>query len=127
LVRKRRRSKTPHACFLYCVSIESIEALRRRFEIITRVRTGIVNLDQMIGGGLPEGYCYLLLGGPGAGKTTFGVQYLVNGILNQSETGIYVTLDEPPFSVRNNMRENFGWDLPSLEDKMKLAIVDASP
>lgn len=100
---------------------------RRRCKISSRVKTGILGLDKMIGGGLPGGYCYLLLGGPGAGKTTFGVQYLVNGILNQSETGIYVTLDEPPFSVRNNMRENFGWDLLNLEDKMKLAIVDASP
>jgi len=81
----------------------------------------------LIGGGLPEGYCYLVLGGPGAGKTTFGIQYLVKGILEYGETGIYVTFDEPPFSFTNNMRENFGWDLSRLEDKQELTIVDASP
>lgn len=95
--------------------------------ITSRTRTGIIGLDEMIGGGLPEGYCYLVLGGPGAGKTIFGVQYLVNGILDDNETGIYVTFDEPPFSIRNNARENFGWDLSSLENKSKLAIIDASP
>jgi len=58
-----------------------------------RVKTGITNLDRILGGGLPEGYCYLLLVGPGAGKTTFGVQYLMNGITENDETGIYVTLD----------------------------------
>jgi len=93
----------------------------------SRVRTGIAGLDQMIGGGLPEGYCYLVLGGPGAGKTTFGVQYLVNGILDHKETGVYVTLDEPPHSVVNNMRDGFGWDLLSLEARLQLAIVDAFP
>jgi len=92
-----------------------------------RVKTGIANLDRIVGGGLPEGYCYMLLGGPGAGKTTFGLQYLVNGIADDDETGIYVTLDEPPFSIVNNARENFGWDLISHETKLKFAMVDASP
>jgi KaiC/GvpD/RAD55 family RecA-like ATPase len=92
-----------------------------------RVKIGITNLDRVLGGGLPEGYCYLLLGGPGAGKTTFGLQYLVNGIMDSDETGIYVTLDEPPYSIVNNARENFAWDLIPHETKHKLALVDASP
>ena len=92
-----------------------------------RVKTGITNLDRILGGGLPEGYCYLLLGGPGAGKTTFGLQYLMGGITENDETGIYVTLDEPPYSIINNARGNFGWDLISQETRHKLAIVDASP
>ena len=78
-----------------------------------RVTTGIKNLDRILGGGLPEGYCYLILGGPGAGKTTFGIQYIMNGITESDETGIYVTFDEPPYSIVNNARENFGWDLIS--------------
>jgi len=92
-----------------------------------RVTTGIKNLDRILGGGLPEGYCYLILGGPGAGKTTFGLQYLMDGITERDETGIYVTFDEPPYSIVNNARENFGWDLISQKTKHKLAIVDASP
>ena len=92
-----------------------------------RVTTGIKNLDRILGGGLPEGYCYLILGGPGAGKTTFGLQYIMNGITESDETGIYVTLDEPPYSLVNNARENFGWDLISQKTRNKLAIVDASP
>ncbi len=92
-----------------------------------RVTTGITNLDKILGGGLPEGYCYLLLGGPGAGKTIFGLQYLMNGITESDQTGIHVTLDEPKFSIVNNARESFGWDLIAQETRHKLAIVDASP
>lgn len=92
-----------------------------------RVKTGIIGLDQIIGGGLPENYCYLVLGGPGAGKTTFGIQYLVNGILSGDRTGVYVSFNEPPISIIMNAMNNFGWDLLSLEAKMKLAVVDASP
>jgi len=91
------------------------------------VRTGIIGLDQVIGGGLPEGYCYLVLGGPGAGKTIFGIQFLYNGIVNFGESGVYVTLDEPPLSVVNNARNSFNWDLFALEDSSRLAVVDASP
>ncbi|HMK83718.1 MAG TPA: ATPase domain-containing protein [Candidatus Bathyarchaeia archaeon] len=39
-----------------------------------RVKTGIQGLNELTEGGLPRGFSLLLLGGPGTGKTTFGVQ-----------------------------------------------------
>jgi predicted ATP-dependent serine protease len=41
--------------------------------------TGIEGFDLITGGGLPRNRTSLILGGPGAGKTVFALQTLVNG------------------------------------------------
>mgnify|MGYP001062105553 CR=1 FL=1 len=41
--------------------------------------TGIEGFDEIAGGGLPRGRTTLVVGGPGTGKTVFGLQTLVNG------------------------------------------------
>ena len=41
-----------------------------------KVLTGIPGLDEMLEGGIPQGRTCLLLGGPGTGKTLFGLQFL---------------------------------------------------
>jgi len=91
-----------------------------------RVKTGIKGLDELIEGGLPRGFSYLLLGGPGTGKTTFGVQYLYKGATEFGESGMYVTFDEPPYSIVGNS-ERYGWNLDEIEKQRKFGFVDASP
>ncbi|MCS7120292.1 MAG: ATPase domain-containing protein [Nitrososphaerota archaeon] len=91
-----------------------------------RVQTGIDGFDGLIEGGLPRGYCYAIVGGPGTGKTTFAVQFICTGILRFGENGIYVTLEEPPYSIANSALR-YGWNMYDLEEKRRLAIVDASP
>ncbi|HUO43023.1 MAG TPA: ATPase domain-containing protein [Methylomirabilota bacterium] len=91
-----------------------------------RVKTGIKGLDELIEGGLPRGFSYLLLGGPGTGKTTFGVQYLYKGATEYGESGMYVTFDEPPYSIVGNS-QRYGWNLDEIEKQRKFGFVDASP
>lgn len=92
-----------------------------------RVRTGVAGLDEMLGGeGVPSGRSILVCGGPGSGKTILGVQFLYNGITAYGENGLFVSLDENPVHLRENIA-GFGWDLERLEKKQKLAIIDASP
>lgn len=90
-------------------------------------RTGIDGIDAMLEGqGIPKGYVVLVLGSPGCGKTTLGVQFLYNGAVKFGENGVLVLLEEDPEMVKSNMLR-FGWDLDELERKGKIAIIDASP
>jgi circadian clock protein KaiC len=91
-----------------------------------RVPTGVEGLDSMLGGGLPSGTCILVLGGPGAGKTIFGIQFLYMGAVEYNEAGLYVSFDESPRHLRRNMK-CFGWDLKELEREGKVFILDLSP
>lgn len=58
-----------------------------------RVRTGVPGLDEIVGGGLPRGATYLLKGQPGTGKTTIGLQFLVEGA-RRGERCLYLCLAE---------------------------------
>ncbi len=89
-----------------------------------RVATGIKGLDELLGGGFPEGRCILVVGSPGSGKTTFALQYLYHGAL-LGETGLYVTLDEHPDIVKKNL-QSYDWDIDGMEKKGKLLFIDAS-
>ncbi|MFQ5710187.1 MAG: RAD55 family ATPase [Candidatus Geothermarchaeales archaeon] len=91
-----------------------------------RVPTGISGLDELIEGGLPKGRCTLVCGGPGSGKTIFSTQFLVEGARKYDEPGVFVTFDEDPVHIRENMLR-FGWNLEDLEKQGKLSLIDFSP
>lgn len=67
----------------------------------TLVSTGISGLDEILQGGLIPGRNYLVLGGPGAGKTTLGAHFLLGG---QPERNLFVTLGETEAQLRENGR-----------------------
>jgi archaellum biogenesis ATPase FlaH len=48
-------------------------------EPFQRVATGVEGLDEILGGGLPQEYVYLREGSTGTGKTTIGLQFLLEG------------------------------------------------
>jgi KaiC/GvpD/RAD55 family RecA-like ATPase len=87
--------------------------------------TGIGSLDEILGGGVPTGWFVVLRGGAGIGKTTLGVQFLLEGILKYHEPGLLVTFNEPLLALDAIMR-NYGWDLQSLEQMGELSILDFS-
>lgn len=58
-----------------------------------RLHTGVEGLDLILNGGLIPRKTYLLRGGPGTGKTTLGIHYLVEGIKN-GENSTLITLTE---------------------------------
>jgi KaiC/GvpD/RAD55 family RecA-like ATPase len=92
----------------------------------SRTPTGIPGLDKLLTGGLPKSRIILLSGGPGTGKTILSSQYLVNGILDYEESGVYVSLDENKQHVFEEMLD-FGWDFEDLENNKKLIFLEASP
>ena len=78
-----------------------------------RARTGVAGLDNVLGGGLPSGHLYLVEGTPGAGKTTLGLQFLLEG-RTLGEKGLYVTLSETA-SELSVVAQSHGWSLDGIE------------
>lgn len=70
--------------------------------------TGIEGLDHILLGGFPRNHVYLLQGDPGVGKTTLGLQFLLEGI-RQGETAMYITLSETADELRA-VGESHHWD-----------------
>jgi KaiC/GvpD/RAD55 family RecA-like ATPase len=89
-----------------------------------RTTTGIHGLDGLINGGFIPGRSILLAGSPGTGKTTFGLQFICEGIKN-GENGVVLSLEEEPNTWREDMK-NYGYDIASLEQEDKLRVIDAS-
>jgi circadian clock protein KaiC len=77
---------------------------------LPRAKTGIVGLDDILGGGIPRNRLHLLEGSPGTGKTTIALQFLMAGA-EVGEAGIYVTLAETEEELRDGARSH-GWDIP---------------
>ena len=77
-----------------------------------RVSMGIEGLDFILKGGLTKNRLYLLQGNPGTGKTTIGLQFLLDGE-EKGEMGLYITLSESKDELIAVGRSH-GWDLEKL-------------
>ena len=77
-----------------------------------RIGTGITGLDEILGGGLPEGRVYLVEGDPGSGKTTLALQFLLEA-RKRGEPVLYITLSE---SIREleTISQSHGWSLDGI-------------
>jgi circadian clock protein KaiC len=95
-------------------------------QTVARTPTGITGLDEMLGGGIPQGRIILLLGEPGAGKTITCSQFLATGMDKYGEKGLFVSLEEDRNHYDREMSQ-FGWDFTSAEKNGQFAFVDASP
>ncbi|WP_148883060.1 RAD55 family ATPase [Thermococcus aciditolerans] len=67
-----------------------------------RIPSGIKGFDEIIEGGLLPGKTYLLIGPPGSGKTTFAMQFLIEGA-RRGERVAYVSLIHNPDEVVKDM------------------------
>ena len=63
-----------------------------------RCATGVVELDRMLGGGIPRGTTTLVLGASGSGKTTLGLHFLSQS--SAQEPGLHFGFYETPRRLR---------------------------
>lgn len=91
-----------------------------------RVKTGIVGLDEMLNGGFLAQTANLIEGAPGTGKTTIGMQFIHNGIVEFDQSGIILTFEEFPQQYYRDAAA-FGWDFKGLEKANKLRVIMSSP
>jgi len=95
-------------------------------EKLERLPSGIPGLDDLIEGGLEKGSTIVTLGTPGAGKTTFGLQYLYYGATKYKEPGIFITFDESKEALLKHHLE-YGWDFEDLEKKGLFLVLEYRP
>jgi circadian clock protein KaiC len=78
-----------------------------------RIKIGISGVDDILSGGLLPNRLYLVQGDPGSGKTTFGLQYLLEGRA-AGERCLYVTLSESSEELAAGAASH-GWTLDGIE------------
>ncbi|MCQ4319783.1 ATPase domain-containing protein [Stutzerimonas stutzeri] len=67
---------------------------------IKRMKTGVPRLDDMLGGGLPQGYSLLVAGPSGSGKSILAASFLAEGVRN-GETGVIAVFEQRPDRSQN--------------------------
>jgi circadian clock protein KaiC len=60
-----------------------------------RLKTGVQGLDELMDGGIPQGYSVLVAGPSGSGKTVLSNQFVVEGVRN-GENGIVAVFEKRP-------------------------------
>lgn len=83
---------------------------------------GFEFFDEMTGGGIPETYATMIIGGANAGKSVF-CQQLAHTYLNKEKPCLYVTYDSFPDEVRKTMK-NFNWETSKQEEEGTFRFVD---
>jgi len=88
---------------------------------IDKSPTGIDGFDELTLGGLPTGRPTLVCGSAGCGKTLFASTFLVNGIRDYGEPGVFVTFEERPVDIVSNVA-SLGFSVGDLVDDGKLVL-----
>lgn len=83
--------------------------------------TGIRGLDDITQGGLPRGRPTLVCGGTGCGKTLLALEFVVRGILEFDEPGVFMSFEETSEELAKNVA-SLGFDLQGLIRSKKLAM-----
>jgi circadian clock protein KaiC len=88
---------------------------------IAKSPTGIKGLDEITGGGLPQGRPTLVSGNAGCGKTILGLEFLVRGATLYNEPGVFMAFEETEEELIDNVA-SLGFDLQTLIEEGKLVI-----
>ncbi len=88
---------------------------------LPKAPTGIQGLDEVTGGGLPQGRPTLLCGSPGCGKTLLAMEFLVRGAVNFGEPGVFMAFEENTEELATNFA-SLGYDLKALVAQKKLVL-----
>jgi len=93
----------------------------RRGAGLLKAPTGIQGLDELTGGGLPQGRPTLLCGSAGCGKTLLAMEFLVRGAVDFGEPGVFMAFEENTEELAINFA-SLGHDLKALAAQKKLAL-----
>ena len=84
--------------------------------------TGIAGFDDISSGGLPRGRPTLIAGHAGSGKTLFALEFVLHGITQYQEPGVFVSFEETAGELAANVA-SLGCDLASHQTNNQLRIL----
>ena len=96
------------------------------FEQKVRVTTGIPYLDALTSGGFIRGTTNLVIGPAGAGKTIFGLHFLLEGA-RRNENGLLVAMQEPPWAIRRDASGFSFFDPSFFAEPQRISMLDFTP
>jgi circadian clock protein KaiC len=88
---------------------------------LPKAPTGIHGLDEITGGGLPQGRPTLICGGAGCGKTLLAMEFLVRGATQFDEPGVFMAFEETAEDLAQNVA-SLGFDLNGLIARKEMAV-----
>ena len=88
---------------------------------LEKTPTGIVGLDELTGGGIPQGRPTLVCGEPGCGKTLLSLEFIVRGATEFNEPGVFIAFEEKSEELAINAA-SLGFDLGKLQNDGLLKI-----
>ena len=88
---------------------------------IAKCPTGVRGLDDILGGGLPRGRPTLVCGAAGCGKTLLAMEFIVRGIREFGEPGVFMAFEETEEELSQNVA-SLGFDLTKLIRRKQLGI-----
>jgi circadian clock protein KaiC len=94
---------------------------KNKKESLPKTPTGISGLDEITNGGFPKGRPVLICGSAGCGKTLFAAQFLVKGITDYNEPGVFMSFEETSSDLTKNFN-SLGFDFEKLKAEKKLRI-----
>ena len=83
--------------------------------------TGIKGFDEIMEGGLPKNRTTLVSGSAGSGKTLLGIDFLINGVTQFKEPGVFMSFEETEDELYTDVA-SLNLDLQGLVSQNKILI-----
>lgn len=83
---------------------------------VSRIPTGVRNLDDVLNGGIPTGELIVLAGSPGSGKTILSQQIIFKNATREDRAIIFQTLSEPTAKTLRHLKQFAFFDPKKIED-----------
>jgi circadian clock protein KaiC len=95
--------------------------MRQNTIVFPKTPSGIDGLNEITGGGFPQGRPTLICGSAGSGKTVLAMQFLIKGITEYNEPGVFMSFEESTQDLTLNVK-SLGFDLERSIAQKKLKI-----
>lgn len=92
--------------------------------MMRKIKTGIHNMDRLLGGGVPEKETLLVKGEPGAGKTNLGLEFLYRGA-EKGQNGLFISFQDSKDEVLR--ATTFDWEFEKYVDSGTINIRKMDP